>query len=49
MMIARLEPLLSIIVPVYNERATIGAVLERLLSIDLPIAREIIAVERRIE
>ena len=45
MMIARLEPLLSIIVPVYNERATIGAVLERLLSIDLPIAREIIAVD----
>jgi glycosyltransferase involved in cell wall biosynthesis len=44
MMVARLEPLLSIIVPVYNERATIGAVLERLLSIDLPIAREIIAV-----
>ena len=41
---ARLEPLLSIIVPVYNESATIGAVLERLLSIDLPIAREIIAV-----
>jgi len=45
MMVARLEPLLSIIVPVYNERATIGAVLERLLSIDLPIAREIIAVD----
>jgi glycosyltransferase involved in cell wall biosynthesis len=44
MMVVRLEPLLSIIVPVYNERATIGAVLERLLSIDLPIAREIIAV-----
>jgi len=44
-MVTRLEPLLSIIVPVYNERATIGAVLERLLSIDLPIAREIIAVD----
>ena len=44
MMVPRLELLLSIIVPVYNERATIGAVLERLLSIDLPIPREIIAV-----
>jgi len=44
-MVTRLEPLLSIIVPVYNERATIGAVLERLLSMDLPIAREIIAVD----
>jgi glycosyltransferase involved in cell wall biosynthesis len=41
---ARLEPLLSIIVPVYNESATIGAVLDRLLTIDLPIPREIIAV-----
>lgn len=41
---ARLAPLLSIIVPVYNESATIGAVLDRLLSIDLPIPREIIAV-----
>ncbi|HUR33116.1 MAG TPA: glycosyltransferase family 2 protein [Vicinamibacterales bacterium] len=39
-----MEPLLSIIVPVYNERATIGAVLDRLLSIELPVAREIIAV-----
>jgi len=45
MMVARLEPLLSIIVPVYNERATIGSVLERLLTIDLPTAREIIAVD----
>lgn len=41
---ARLAPLLSIIVPVYNESSTIGAVLDRLLSIDLPIPREIIAV-----
>jgi glycosyltransferase involved in cell wall biosynthesis len=41
---ARVQPLLSIIVPVYNEEATIGAVLDRLLAIDLPIAREIIAV-----
>jgi glycosyltransferase involved in cell wall biosynthesis len=44
MMEPLLEPLLSIIVPVYNESATIGAVLERLLSIDLPVAREIIAI-----
>lgn len=44
MMFARLEPLLSIIVPVYNEGATIGAVLDRLLSITLPLPREIIAV-----
>lgn len=43
-MVARLEPLLSIIVPVYNESDTIGAVLRRLLTIDLPIPREIIAV-----
>jgi glycosyltransferase involved in cell wall biosynthesis len=41
---ARVEALFSIIVPVYNESATIGAVLERLLSIDLPIPREIIVV-----
>ena len=44
MMDARLEPLLSIIVPVYNERTTIRSVLDRLLSIELPLAREIIAV-----
>jgi glycosyltransferase involved in cell wall biosynthesis len=44
MMDARLNPLLSIIVPVYNERATIAAVLERLLAIDLPLDREIIVV-----
>ncbi len=36
--------LLSIIVPVYNESSTIGAVLERLLTIDLPLDREIIVV-----
>jgi glycosyltransferase involved in cell wall biosynthesis len=36
--------LLSIVVPVYNERATISAVVDRLLTIDLPIAREIIIV-----
>lgn len=36
--------LISIIVPVYNERGTIGAVLERLRAIDLPLDREIIVV-----
>jgi len=36
--------LLSIIVPVYNEEATIGAVLDRLLGIAFPLPIEIIAV-----
>jgi glycosyltransferase involved in cell wall biosynthesis len=36
--------LISIIVPVYNEAATIQAVLDRLLAISLPAAREIIVV-----
>lgn len=36
--------LLSIVVPVYNEEATVGAVIERLLAIDLPVAREIVVV-----
>jgi len=36
--------LISIIVPVYNEAATIQAVIERLLAIDLPGPREIIVV-----
>jgi len=35
---------LSILVPVYNEAATVTAVLDRLLAIDLPIAREILVV-----
>jgi glycosyltransferase involved in cell wall biosynthesis len=35
---------ISIVVPVYNERATIGAVVERLLAIELPAPREIIVV-----
>jgi glycosyltransferase involved in cell wall biosynthesis len=37
--------LLSIIVPVYNEVRTVRAVVERLLSIDLPVAREILVVD----
>jgi glycosyltransferase involved in cell wall biosynthesis len=36
--------LLSIIVPVYNEEATVGAVIERLLKIELPVAREILVI-----
>ena len=36
--------LLSIIVPVFNEEATVRAVIERLLSIELPVAREIVVV-----
>jgi glycosyltransferase involved in cell wall biosynthesis len=36
--------LLSIVVPVFNEEATVGAVIERLLAIDLPVAREILVV-----
>jgi glycosyltransferase involved in cell wall biosynthesis len=36
--------LLSIIVPVYNEEATVGAVIARLLTIELPVAREIVVV-----
>jgi len=35
---------LSIVVPVYNERATIATVVERLLTIDLPLGREVIVV-----
>jgi glycosyltransferase involved in cell wall biosynthesis len=34
----------SIVVPVYNEGATIAAVVERLLTIDLPAPREVIVV-----
>jgi glycosyltransferase involved in cell wall biosynthesis len=36
--------LLSILVPVYNEARTVGSVIDRLLSIDLPIPREILVV-----
>jgi glycosyltransferase involved in cell wall biosynthesis len=37
--------LLSIIVPVYNEARTVRAVLDRLLAIDLPVAREILVID----
>ena len=39
-----MNELLSVVVPVYNEENTVGAVIERLLSIDLPVAREILVV-----
>jgi glycosyltransferase involved in cell wall biosynthesis len=35
---------ISIVVPVYNEAATVAAVIDRLLTIDLPAPREIIVV-----
>ena len=37
--------LLSIIVPVYNEVRTVRAVIDRLLVIELPVAREILVVD----
>jgi glycosyltransferase involved in cell wall biosynthesis len=40
-----LPELLSIIVPVYNEVRTVRAVIDRLLAIDLPVAREILVVD----
>ena len=36
--------LLSIVVPVYNEESTVRSVIERLLEIELPIAREILII-----
>jgi glycosyltransferase involved in cell wall biosynthesis len=36
--------LLTIIVPVYNEESTVGAVIDRLLEIELPVAREILVI-----
>ncbi|MEO8678678.1 MAG: glycosyltransferase family 2 protein [Vicinamibacterales bacterium] len=36
--------LLSIVVPVYNEARTVAEVIERLIAIDLPVAREILVV-----
>ena len=39
------QELLSIIVPVYNEAATSRAVLDRLVTIDLPLPREILVVD----
>jgi glycosyltransferase involved in cell wall biosynthesis len=38
------RPDISIVVPVFNEEATVAAVIQRLLAIDLPGTREIIVV-----
>jgi dolichol-phosphate mannosyltransferase len=38
-------PLLSIIVPVFNEHATVGTVIDRLQQIALPVEREIVVVD----
>src|SRR5258708_26831745 len=37
--------LLSIIIPVYNERTTISEVIERVTAVDLPIEKEVIVVD----
>jgi glycosyltransferase involved in cell wall biosynthesis len=42
---SRHAELLSIVVPVYNEVRTVRQVIERLLAIDLPVAREILVVD----
>jgi dolichol-phosphate mannosyltransferase len=39
-----LNPLISIVVPVFNEARTVAAVIERLIAIDLPAPREILVV-----
>lgn len=39
-----MSPLISIVVPVYNEARTVAAVIERLIAIDLPAPREILVV-----
>ena len=44
-MSASTDELLSVIVPVFNEVTTVRAVVDRLLSIDLPVAREILLVD----
>ena len=41
-----MNELISIVVPVFNEEATVARVIERLLAIELPIAREILVVTR---
>jgi glycosyltransferase involved in cell wall biosynthesis len=39
-----LNPLISIVVPVYNEARTVAEVIQRLIAIDLPAPREILVV-----
>jgi len=43
--VSRQPERLSIIVPVYNEARTVRAVIDRLLTIDLPVPREILVVD----
>ena len=37
--------LLSVLVPVYNERNTVGEILRRMRAVDLPLDREIVVVD----
>ena len=39
------SPSLTIVMPVYNELATLRTALERLLAVDLPVEREIVIVD----
>ena len=39
-----MNPLISIVVPVYNEERTVADVIQRLIAIDLPAPREILVV-----
>ena len=39
-----MNPLISIVVPVYNEARTVAEVIQRLVAIDLPAPREILVV-----
>jgi glycosyltransferase involved in cell wall biosynthesis len=36
--------LLSILVPVFNESGTVASVIDRLMTVDLPVAREVVVV-----
>jgi glycosyltransferase involved in cell wall biosynthesis len=36
--------LLSILVPVFNESRTVGSVIDRLMTVDLPVPREIVVI-----
>jgi glycosyltransferase involved in cell wall biosynthesis len=38
---------LTVVIPVYNEEATVGEVVRRVLDVDLPVEREIVAVDDR--
>src|SRR5665213_4139623 len=41
----RTYQLLSVIVPVYNERVTVGEVIRRIRAVDVPVAVEVIVVD----